>query len=103
MYLENGRDIFRGVLLLICTAIASWINVTTGLVLTIKQKGISGPILDRIDIHIKVLRVDYEKPTGDRFGEPSEEIRKRLQAAQDIELQRFSTLDSTNLKLMWGR
>lgn len=33
MYLENGRDIFRGVLLLICTAIAYWINLTTGLVL----------------------------------------------------------------------
>ena len=33
------------------------------------QKRISGPILDRIDIHIEVPRVDYEKLSGDRLGE----------------------------------
>ena len=33
MYLENGRDISRGILLLICTAIAFWVDLTTGLVL----------------------------------------------------------------------
>jgi len=33
MYLENGRDIFRGILILIFAAIAYWVDRTTGLVL----------------------------------------------------------------------
>jgi hypothetical protein len=33
MFLENGRDIFRGVLILVFAAIAYWINLTVGLVL----------------------------------------------------------------------
>ena len=33
------------------------------------QKRISGPLLGRIDIHIEVPRVDYEKLRGDRVGE----------------------------------
>jgi magnesium chelatase family protein len=53
------------------------------------QKRISGPLLDRIDIHIKVPRVDYEKLSGDRVGEPSECIRARVQAARDIQRKRF--------------
>jgi len=48
------------------------------------QKRISGPLLDRIDIHIEVPRVDYEKLSGDRMGESSEAIRARVQAARDI-------------------
>ena len=54
------------------------------------QKRISGPLLDRIDIHIEVPRVDYEKLSGDRMGESSESIRARVQAARDIQLKRFS-------------
>lgn len=45
------------------------------------KKGISGPELDRIDIHIEVPRVDYEKLSSDRVGETSESIRQRVQAA----------------------
>ena len=41
-------------------------------------------MLDRIDIHIEVLRVDYDKLSGDRLGESSESIRKRVQAARDV-------------------
>jgi magnesium chelatase family protein len=37
----------------------------------------SGPLLDRIDIHIEVPRVEYEKLSDDRLGEPSAAIRKR--------------------------
>jgi len=37
-------------------------------VVTKYQKRISGPLLDRIDIHIEVPRVDYEKLSGDRMG-----------------------------------
>ena len=46
-------------------------------------------MLDRIDIHIEVPRVDYEKLSGDRLGEASESIRERVQAARDIQSQRF--------------
>ena len=58
------------------------------------QKRISGPLLDRIDIHIEVPRVDYEKLSGDRVGETSGAIRARVQAARDIQRLRFSKLDS---------
>jgi len=58
------------------------------------QKRISGPLLDRIDIHIEVPRVDYEKLSSDRMGESSEAIRRRVQAARNIQRMRFSTQDS---------
>ena len=58
------------------------------------QKRISGPLLDRIDIHIEVPRVDYEKLSGDRMGESSETIRARIQAARDIQNKRFSASSS---------
>ena len=59
-------------------------------VVTKYQKRISGPLLDRIDIHIEVPRVDYEKLSGDRVGESSEAIRARVQAARDKQSQRFA-------------
>jgi magnesium chelatase family protein len=59
-------------------------------VVTKYQKRISGPLLDRIDIHIEVPRVDYEKLSGDRMGETSESIRARVQAALDIQNKRFA-------------
>src|SRR5512139_161938 len=55
------------------------------------QKRISGPLLDRIDIHIEVPRVDYEKLSADRVGESSESIRARVQAARDIQTKRFAS------------
>ena len=55
-------------------------------------KRISGPILDRIDIHIEVPRVDYEKLSSDRLGESSESIRKRVQAARNIQNKRFADI-----------
>ena len=66
-------------------------------VVTKYQKRISGPILDRIDIHIEVPRVDYEKLSGDRLGETSESIRRRVQAARDIQNQRFSGNGSSDI------
>jgi magnesium chelatase family protein len=51
-------------------------------------------LLDRIDIHIEVPRVDYEKLSGDRLGETSQAIRDRVQAARDKQRVRFSKLDS---------
>ena len=66
-------------------------------VVTKYQKRISGPLLDRIDIHIEVPRVDYEKLSGDRVGEPSECIRARVQVARNIQLKRFSQNGSTDI------
>jgi magnesium chelatase family protein len=65
-------------------------------VVTKYQKRISGPMLDRIDIHIEVPRVDYEKLSGDRLGEESEAIRKRVQAARNIQLNRFTNSQSAH-------
>jgi magnesium chelatase family protein len=46
------------------------------------QKRISGPLLDRIDIHIDVPRLEYEKLSDDRLGEPSGQIRSRIETAR---------------------
>ncbi len=54
------------------------------------QKRISGPLLDRIHIHIEVLRVEYEKLSDDRFGERSAAIRARVEAARQRQRQRFA-------------
>ncbi len=54
------------------------------------QKRISGPLLDRIDIHIEVPRVDYEKLTDDRRGEPSAAIRERVEQAREVQRRRFA-------------
>lgn len=35
MYLENGRDLFRGIMILIAAAIAYWVDLTAGLALTV--------------------------------------------------------------------
>jgi len=66
-------------------------------VVTKYQKRISGPMLDRIDIHIEVPRVDYEKLSSDRTGESSQAIRTRVQAARDIQNKRFSDNGSSDI------
>ena len=43
---------------------------------------ISGPLLDRIDIHIEVPAVPYKELSVERSGEPSETIRERVNRAQ---------------------
>ena len=53
------------------------------------QKRISGPLLDRFDIHIEVPRVEYEKLASDRAGESSERIRLRVAAARERQQARF--------------
>jgi magnesium chelatase family protein len=61
------------------------------------KKSISGPLLDRIDIHIEVPIVDYEKLSGNRVSESSELIRARVQAACDIQNKRFTNEKSTDI------
>jgi magnesium chelatase family protein len=53
------------------------------------QKRISGPLLDRIDIHLEVPQIDYEKLRDERSGEPSAAIRARVEAARARQLARF--------------
>jgi magnesium chelatase family protein len=53
------------------------------------QKRISGPLLDRVDIHVDVPRVNYEKLSGSRQGEPSGAIRGRVAAARVVQVKRF--------------
>ena len=50
---------------------------------------ISGPLLDRIDIHIEVTPVPFEKLTETRPAETSVEIRKRVTKAREIQSKRF--------------
>jgi magnesium chelatase family protein len=60
------------------------------------QKRISGPLLDRIDIHVEVPRVDFEKLTDNRIGESSMRIRERVQVARQRQRDRFADLDLTS-------
>ena len=51
---------------------------------------ISGPLLDRIDLHIEVPRINFEKMQGNTEQENSETIRQRVESARNIQLSRFS-------------
>jgi len=50
---------------------------------------ISGPLLDRIDIHIEVPRLKHDELLGTAQGEPSKAIRARVQEARAIQVRRF--------------
>jgi magnesium chelatase family protein len=58
------------------------------------QKRISGPLLDRIDIHVEVPRVEFEKLSQQRLGESSAIIRNRVETARLRQLERFSKNNS---------
>ena len=53
------------------------------------QKRISGPMMDRIDLHVEVPRVEYEKLTSGRRGETSDLIRERVERARQTQVERF--------------
>ncbi len=61
----------------------------TPTVITRYQHRLSGPLLDRIDIHLDVPRVEYEKLSDSRLGEPSSAIRARVEAARERQRARF--------------
>jgi magnesium chelatase family protein len=50
---------------------------------------ISGPLLDRIDLHIDVPEVKYKEMLSDHPGEPSREISGRVRKAREVQLKRF--------------
>ncbi|OGD86027.1 magnesium chelatase [Candidatus Curtissbacteria bacterium RIFCSPHIGHO2_01_FULL_41_13] len=60
------------------------------------QKRISGPILDRIDMHVSVPAIPAGKLTGKHQSESSSTIQKRAQKARDIQLKRFRGLKITS-------
>ncbi|MCK7532724.1 MAG: ATP-binding protein [Marinilabiliales bacterium] len=51
---------------------------------------ISGPLLDRIDIHIEVVPVNYEKLSATTTAEPSSTVRERVVRAREIQAKRFA-------------
>ncbi|WP_018675630.1 YifB family Mg chelatase-like AAA ATPase [Riemerella columbina] len=53
---------------------------------------LSGPLLDRIDIHIEVQKVEFEQLADRRKGEPSEAIRARVLKARKIQEERYKDL-----------
>lgn len=50
---------------------------------------ISGPLLDRIDLHIEVPAVKYKELSSKESGEPSENVRGRVTKAREIQTRRF--------------
>lgn len=63
--------------------------VCTPIQLAKYQKKISGPLLDRIDLHIEVPRVQFDKLSADELGEKSADIRGRVERAREIQSRRF--------------
>ena len=67
---------------------------------------ISGPMLDRLDIHVEVPAVEYDELTGRSDGETSAEIKKRVERAREIQQKRYkgtkitcnARLDSAHLQ-----
>ncbi|SDS82860.1 magnesium chelatase family protein [Gillisia sp. Hel1_33_143] len=57
---------------------------------------ISGPLLDRIDIHIEVTPVPFEKLSEERTGESSVEIRKRVTRARQLQTHRFESFENVH-------
>lgn len=51
---------------------------------------VSGPLLDRIDLHVEVMPVNYEQLASPQKEESSAEIKKRVAAAREIQQKRFS-------------
>jgi len=50
---------------------------------------VSGPLLDRLDIHVEIPPVEFEKLTGEQGGESSADIRRRVNAARKRQQERF--------------
>jgi magnesium chelatase family protein len=68
------------------------------MVVTKYQKRISGPLLDRIDIHVEVPRIEYEKLSEARLGESSAAVRERVEAARSLQRARFTNGGGSHLR-----
>ncbi|MFT5667948.1 MAG: magnesium chelatase family protein [Vicingaceae bacterium] len=63
---------------------------------------ISGPLLDRIDLHVEVTPVDFEKLSEARLSEKSEKIRERVMAAREIQTARYEKIKGMHSNAMMG-
>ncbi len=64
------------------------------------KRKLSGPLLDRIDLHAEVPRVQYEKLASEAVAEPSAKIRERVEQARQIQKNRFQNFGfSTNSEM----
>jgi magnesium chelatase family protein len=54
------------------------------------QERISGPPMDRIDIHLEVPRIEYDRLADHRLGEPSAKVRERVSEARERQSARFT-------------
>lgn len=59
------------------------------------RRRISGPIIDRIDIYIKVPRISFEKLNQESNSESSFNIKSRINSARKIQLERFKPFQIT--------
>jgi magnesium chelatase family protein len=53
------------------------------------QHRISGPFIDRVDIFVEVPHIEYEKLADKQLGETSERVRSRVEAAREVQRNRF--------------
>lgn len=63
---------------------------------------ISGPLLDRIDIHIEVTPVPFEKLSEERRGETSISIRERVTHARELQVERFKSFENVHYNAQMG-
>ena len=56
------------------------------------RRRISGPLLDRIDLHVEAMPVEYEDLAAEQGGEPSAAVRARVVAARTLQRQRYHAL-----------
>jgi magnesium chelatase family protein len=61
---------------------------------------VSGPLLDRIDLHVEVVPVSFDEMTANRHAENSEQIRRRVVKARDIQTARFKNYESVYCNAM---
>jgi magnesium chelatase family protein len=63
---------------------------------------ISGPLLDRIDLHVEVTPVSFNELTDETKAELSENIRERVMAARDIQTERYKDIESMHCNAQMG-
>lgn len=56
------------------------------------RRRISGPLLDRIDLHVEALPVEYDDLASEQGGESSAEVRARVMAARALQRERYKAL-----------
>ncbi len=61
------------------------------------RQRISGPLLDRIDIHVEVPAVEFKELSSREAGEPSSAIRQRVENAREIQQKRYASATAKNV------